>query len=479
MNVNQWCAKDERIAVNIRKEYWKMETGQKFSEERIAQLEKDGAYHARTFLKNFKQPRELYEGAVGALLSEQTYPLHLALNKARKEKIASHRHKYRGKPVTWQTWRQFVVKATDTQRKDVFDEFIHKAHLLDQIIQKHFELAADILGHYGLDPLKDYLKDHHVGLNKLRSVIHELNDGTKHAFQKQWKHFSEHFLNREPRYYDDFYFIRNLVYEDLVPAFKNVKPYPMLFRTMQALGFSNKHITVDDADRPGKYASPFCSAVKIPTDVRVSFKAENPLQTTESLYHEFGHAIHESSIDAKLPYWVKYQTSEGLAETFSTMFEYLLQDELYLTEHVGLPMRVAKTLVERAKFTELYAINFYSANSLFKIDYWNKRVAFEDCNALYAKRIKQCMNINLPGAYWKLHHILPENLMYVPSYLLAMTNSFNVIQELKNDFGERWWNERKAGGRIKNFMKPGSKSPLGKFSKLDTREFVKHFTRQE
>lgn len=474
MNLNQWCAKDEKIGIATRKEYWKMEVGQKFSETVIGTLEKESAEHARTFLKKFMQPRELYESAVGALVSEQTYPLHLALTKMRKEQITST-HRFRGKPVNWATWRQFVVAANDAQRKQVFDEFMHKAHLLDDVIKKRFELAADILNHHNLDPLQSYLDDHHMNLAKLKTVVTDLSDGTRDAFLKQWTHYSEHFLGRPQRYYDDFYFMRNLVYEDLVPAFKRVKPLPTLLRTMKALGFSDQHITVDDADRPGKYASPFCSAVQIPTDIRVSFKAENPLQTTESLYHEFGHAMHESTIDKNLPYWVKYDTSEGLAETFSTLFEALLQDELYLKEKFNLPTRVARTLIERARFIELYATNFYAANSMFRIDYWSKKVPFEKCDALYAKHIKNFMHIHLPGAYWKLHHILPESLMYVPSYLLAMVNSFNVIQELKNDFGERWWEERKAGDRIKAFMKPGSKSPLGRFAKLDARDWVRHY----
>ncbi len=477
MNINQWCTKDEQISTGLKKEYWKMEVGQKFSEQRIAQSEHQSADHARLFLKQFRQPQELYESAVGSLVSEQTYPLHLALTKARKEQICSNKHRFRGKPVCWSTWRQFVVKATDAQRKQVFDEFIRKAHALDAVVQKRFELAKDIYAHYDLEPLQCYLDDHHLGLGKLKAVITELSNGTRSAFQKQWKHYSQHFLGRNQRYYDDLYFMRNLVYEDLVPAFKTIRPLPILLRTMKTLGFSNKYITVDDADRSGKYASPFCSAIVVPTDVRVSFKPENPLQTTESLYHEFGHAIHESHIDRTLPYWVKYQCSEGLAETFSTLFEYLLQDERYLTEMLGLPERVAKTLVERARFIELFAIHFYSANSFFRIDYWEKNVPFEKCDALYAKHMKRFMDIPMPGAYWKLHHILPESLMYVPSYLLAMTNSFNVIQELTHDFGERWWNEPGAGKRIKAFMQPGSRSPLADFSRLNTKHFVKHFSR--
>jgi hypothetical protein len=298
-----------------------------------------------------------------------------------------------------------------------------------------------------------------------------MNTATKKIFLKQFKEYTTKILGRAPRYYDDFYYMRNIIFKDLPHA--KINPIKLIIRTLNKLKFSTKSIKLDDKDRPRKYASPFCSFVKIPTDVRVSYKCENPINDLATMYHEYGHAAHASTISAKLPFWKKYLTSMGLAETFSTLFEDLIHNELFLKEEIKLSTKVAQELIRRINFVRLYAITFYCANSLFRIETWEKQVPFEQWDALYAKWIKKCMGVQLPGAYWKLHHILPESLMYVPSYLLAMIRSAEIHSDLENKFGKRWWNKPKAGQHIKQLMAPGTDSPAGNFSKPNVKAFVK------
>lgn len=469
MKLKQWCEQDERIGVELSKEYWKMEVGLPHSEKKINELEKQGALHAHHFLNHFKKPKELFYGAVGSIVSEQTFKLYLDLNKARQQKICSKKYK-----VCWPAWRQWAMKASDKARKEVFDEFVKKTPLISDLIKQRFELSADLYSHYGLNPLALYVEDHKMSLKKLRSVIEQLNKGTKKPFLKQWKEYSLKFLGREPRYYDDMYFMRNKIFEDLVKHFKGINPLKQILKTMRAMGLDASKVRVDSVDRPKKAPSPFCMFVKIPDDIRISFKAENPLQTTESLYHEFGHAIHASTIRRDLPYWKKNGMSEGLCETFSTLFEGLMQDPNYTVNELGLKREVAEEFAQRLKFNELFAINFYCANSFFRIDYWDKKLDFDKCNDYYAKQIKRCINMKYPGAYWQLHHILPEDLMYVPSYLLSMTRSFDIDKRFKEKYGE-WWKSKKAGKELVKIMEIGTDSPAADFSKLSVKNYVGYF----
>jgi len=38
----------------------------------------------------------------------------------------------------------------------------------------------------------------------------------------------------------------------------------------------------------------------------------------------------------------------------------------------------------------------------------------------------------MPGQYWMLHHIMPESIMYVPSYLLIAIRAAELGKKLKN-----------------------------------------------
>ena len=86
---------------------------------------------------------------------------------------------------------------------------------------------------------------------------------------------------------------------------------------------------------------------------------------------------------------------------------------------------------------------------------------------------KEYVGFEIPGEYWLLHHILPEAIMYVPSYLLAAIRAAELDIYMQNRFGDKWWTERESGKNLSEIMKPGAKIDLSIFSKLDSTPFMK------
>jgi hypothetical protein len=76
---------------------------------------------------------------------------------------------------------------------------------------------------------------------------------------------------------------------------------------------------------------------------------------------------------------------------------------------------------------------------------------------LYSKLIKEYTGFEMPGEYWLLHHILPESIMYVPSYLLAGVRAAELDVYIRNKYGDEWWKEKQAGKDLREIMKPGGK----------------------
>ena len=455
-------------------EYWKMRIGLPYSEERIHHLEKQNGAHHTDFLKHWKEPRLIFLEALEAVSNAKTVKAALEFEEKRKTNIISKEHTCQGAPVTWPTWRQWVVSASDAERKQVFDTFISQTPSITPLIKQRFEQSSLVFSHHDLTPLDTFLEHHHLSVGQLRAVVEQLRDAAKSPFMKGFSRWTQQLLSREPSYYDDYYFMRNKIYEDLAPAFSHVDSLASCIKTLKAIGLDPSIVKVDDADRAGKYASPFCSFVRIPTDIRVSYKKENPLNTGIAIFHEFGHAIHCSNIDPKLPYETRNILSMGLCESFSTFFEELLADEAYCTSELGLPVGTARELHKRIHFQNLFAVSFYCANSLFRIDTYDKEIPFQDWDDLYAKHIKECMGVEMPGAYWKLHHILPESLVYVPAYLLAFIRSHEMKAKITKECGPTWWKSPTAGIPLREWMKPGQDSKLSDFSRLDVRAFIKY-----
>jgi hypothetical protein len=122
---------------------------------------------------------------------------------------------------------------------------------------------------------------------------------------------------------------------------------------------------------------------------------------------------------------------------------------------------------------ELFFVTFYSANALMKSSFWKNHLSIEASNLLYSKLVKDFTGIEIPGAYWMLHHILPEAIMYVPSYLFAAVRAKELDVHLQNIFGETWWKHKESGKYLQQIMSPGAEIDLSIFSKLDSDIFLK------
>ena len=125
---------------------------------------------------------------------------------------------------------------------------------------------------------------------------------------------------------------------------------------------------------------------------------------------------------------------------------------------------------------ELFFVTFYAANSLMKLEYWKRDLSIPQACDVYSRLIKEYTGFEVPGEYWLLHHILPESIMYVPSYLLAAVRASELDRYLRNQFGDTWWREKEAGKNLREIMKPGAEVDLSIFSGLDSRLFLNEIT---
>jgi hypothetical protein len=127
----------------------------------------------------------------------------------------------------------------------------------------------------------------------------------------------------------------------------------------------------------------------------------------------------------------------------------------------------------------------YSKNKKLELDLQNirntkigppKNLSIDEASNVYSALIKEYVGFEIPGEYWLLHHILPEAIMYVPSYLLAAVRAAELETYMQNRFGDNWWTERESGKILSDIMRPGANIDLSIFSKLDSTTYMKEIT---
>jgi oligoendopeptidase F len=189
-----------------------------------------------------------------------------------------------------------------------------------------------------------------------------------------------------------------------------------------------------------------------------------------------GHAVHASSISAEAEYWNRYSFSMGIAEIFSIFLERLTKNRKYLSSLGIKNNHVLEEIEARNNFMDLFFVTFYTANSLMKAEFWHEKLSIEKASDVYARLIKEYTGFEIPGEYWMLHHILPDAIMYVPSYLIAAVRAVELDHHLQDRFGEKWWTQVETGKYIREIIQPGTAINLSRFSRLDSSLFMNELT---
>jgi hypothetical protein len=488
LDLRQWCQINEAIHVAATDEEYKQYAGFDYNEKLIEELAELKLYNSKIFINLFSSPRALVLGPIEDIAYSKTKKLELELHNARNTKIVSSRYNLHDSPVNWSTWRQFnSLEKNDSSRKDVFDEFLGKTRHISTIVEDRFSLIKQVYKEYEnvkgtishenrISPLSGYLEDENVSYNQLTEFVKFFGNRAKKPFRDALNEIGKKILGRDPEYYDDFYFFRNKVFSDMDANFLSIDPLIEVRKLLRLIGFDISKIHFDTEDRKNKYPSPICFFVQIPNDIRVLYKRESPYFDLQGCFHETGHAIHANSIDANNEYWDKHRIPMGIVEIFSIFLERVTKNSCYLRSLFSSSDndvdRIVNELESRNKFMELFFATFYTANSLMKLEYWNRNLTMEDACDLYSRLIKEYLGLEVPGEYWLLHHILPESVMYVPSYMLAAVRAAELDLYMRNNFGDKWWTEIDAGRELRAIMEPGAKLDLQKFSRLDSNVFV-------
>ena len=480
MNLKRWCQLDEQIYIAEMDERYNQHAGLFYRERMIERLAEMRNISAVTFVNFFSQPRELFLSSLENIADSSTKKLELKLYNLRNEKIISSRYRFARAPVNWSTWRQFnSIEKDPKRRKHVFDEFISKTRYISPVIKERFDQMDRIYRKYSdnkLTPLGCYLENEKISYSHLGDFVKSLGRQARKPFQEALYSISKKVLGRKAEYYDDFYFFRNRVYADLDKELVGVNPIEQVRRTLATMRFDLSSIHIDTEQRKNKYPSPICFFVQVPNDIRVLYKSESPYFDLQGCYHEMGHAVHASSISAEAEYWNRYSFSMGIAEIFSIFLERLTKNRKYLSSLGIKNNHVLEEIEARNNFMDLFFVTFYTANSLMKAKFWHEKLSIEKASDVYARLIKEYTGFEIPGEYWMLHHILPDAIMYVPSYLIAAVRAVELDRHLQDRFGEKWWTQVETGKYIREIIQPGAAINLSLFSRLDSRLFMNELT---
>jgi hypothetical protein len=476
LSLTEYAQRLEALQIQLNRETFNQGAGLAYDEARMAALSADIERLARMALDSLPAsafPRPLlWDTLLNSRASDYTR-LRNTIHRLRAEAVAVT---VDGETVNLSNWRLFARRhlRNAEARRRAFDGLMDAAAALTPVLQQRFALSRDLYARYGVTPLDVYLEDEALSLPRLKTLVTTTARAARAPFREAAERYARELLSKPFEYYDDMYVFAGSIYEPFDPQFAAIAFDDHPNATYRRLGFDMSRISIDDEPRPGKHVSPSCWPIDVPRDIRVMYQRTSPSYDYTGYCHEMGHAVHFASIDAARPYHERYLVTDGVAEIFSTLFETLGTDPVYLSEEVGMPADVIAGIRAREQFMEWSFLVFYGANSLFKIRFWEDGLTVGAADAAYGELYADLVGQTIPGRYWQTHHVAGMYDIYAPSYLLAKVRMEELKTRLRADFGEAWWRNPKAGAYLRDvLMAPGRAVDLLMFSRLDEGPYLR------
>jgi hypothetical protein len=207
MNILQWCNIDECLLIAETDEIYKKYAGLEYSKESILSLANLRLLNSKLFLKNYKEPVDLFVSVIENFVDSSTKNLELKLHDIRTKKIVS-KYKFNDKNINWNTWRQFNnIEQDSHKRKKVFDEFIEKTKYISPIIYNRFEKirslylttnsqqsnsSSSIYMDSGnqLDPLSIYLMNEKITYIEFINFVEHMGNKARNPFKRSLQQVS-------------------------------------------------------------------------------------------------------------------------------------------------------------------------------------------------------------------------------------------------------------------------------------------------
>ncbi len=249
------------------------------------------------------------------------------------------------------------------------------------------------------------------------------------------------------------YFFRAPSLDGLFPSDQLLPSYEA---TLAGLGLRNGaggKVILDAEPRPKKSPRAFCAPVRVPDEVYLVLTRIGGREDYDTLLHESGHAEHFSHVDAALPVEHRWLGDNSVTEGFAFLFEHLAQDPAWLERRLG--VGDPAPIVEHARASKLVFLRRYCAKLGYELELQGEG-SVDGLDELYARRLSEAVHVDWPAATW-LSDV--DAFFYVAAYLRAWALETHLRRELRDRFGELWFEDRRAGDLLRELWSTGQREP--------------------
>ncbi|MGZ8764227.1 MAG: M2 family metallopeptidase [Acidimicrobiia bacterium] len=251
---------------------------------------------------------------------------------------------------------------------------------------------------------------------------------------------------------------------DLDPLFADADLTALTLRSYDGLGLDLRPV-VDRSDllpRPGKSQHAFCIDIDREGDVRVLSNNTPNTRWTDTMLHEFGHALYDTSLDPELPWLLRSAAHALTTEGVAMLFGRLPRDPEWLRVVAGRPAEEVDELTPRLAASRRIALLVFARWVLVMTHF--ERGLYADPDADHDTRwwdlVERFQLLRRPdgrhASDWAAKIHLAAAPVYYQNYLYGELVASQLAATLRREAGGIV--DRPEAGRllVDRFLAPGS-----------------------
>ena len=312
----------------------------------------------------------------------------------------------------------------------------------------------------------------------------------------------------------------DISYFSSVPAFQSFFPaeltIPAFRYFLEGMGLNlttaaGTEIVIDDEQREKKEPRAACYQMTVPDDVRITVKPTGGIPDFETFFHEGGHAMHFAN--TTVPEWEFQQLgSNAVTEGYAIFLENIWGDYNWLLKYRELVKEYNRfqpankqaalmtdadmgKLIRNRVFWKLYMVRRYNGAKLiyesllhggdpsyYKAYYDGPA---DNPHLAYKVLFSAAYGFNLTDSDALRFRTDVDSFFYSADYARAFLLSEQIEESLKSKFGDKWFDDPRAGDVLKNTLwalgskpHPDDVAKLLGYDRVDYAQFEKRMKEQ-
>lgn len=353
--------------------------------------------------------------------------------------------------------RLLANERTASRRRAMYAEATPAIERLNQTLRRKEERAEALVRELGFPSYEAFGSElRQADLARLSVLAEEILQATQAPYRVVMERLSQRELGmpfKDITRADIPRLFRSREVEDAFPKGESLlKAHGTLAGMSIDLG-AMPNVRIDARELPRKNSRPLALAVRVPDDVRLSFKPGSGVLHQARVLHEFGHTLHQAFTQEKR-FELARLGNPTVGEAYSALFEDLVEDPVWLEEHAGVSGEVRSKYLAASSAHKLYLIRHAAGRLLYQLELHRRVEA--DPKELYREIMSRTDDIPMTDEDTARYLVDQEDFFQSADSFRAWFLAGQLQAQLKARFGPAWWRNAQSGDFLKELWARGN-----------------------